>query len=210
MDTARLELPTNLAKSWRQDLLAGFLVFLIALPLCLGIAAACGYPPIAGIFTAVIGGILSTFISNSELTIKGPAAGLIVIAIGCVMDFGGDGRIPLTPAGLQAYRTALGVGVAAGVLQILFALFRTRILGEFFPTSAVHGMLAAIGVIIIAKQVPIAVGVGNRGEPLELIREIPEKIAGMNPEIALIGGISLIILFGFPLLRNRYLRMIPA
>lgn len=214
MNPAKTEAPRGnlqgLLKYWRQDLLAGFLVFLIALPLCLGIAAACGYPPIAGIFTAVIGGILSTFISNSELTIKGPAAGLIVIAIGCVMDFGGDGRIPLTADGLQAYRLALGVGVAAGVLQILFALFRTGILGEFFPTSAVHGMLAAIGVIIIAKQVPIAVGVGNRGEPLELIRDIPEKIAGMNPQIALIGGISLIILFGFPLLRNRYLRMIPA
>jgi MFS superfamily sulfate permease-like transporter len=199
-------------KYFRYDILSGFLVFLIALPLCLGISLACGYPAIAGIFTAIIGALVTPFISNSELTIKGPAAGLIVIVIGCVESFGGDGAMGgFTAQDMSAYRMALAVGVVAAVLQIIFALVRAGVLGEFFPLSAVHGMLAAIGVIIIAKQVPVALGVQARGEPLEMLRNIPTYFKNMNPEIALIGGVCVAIMFLWPLVQKRFgLKALPA
>jgi MFS superfamily sulfate permease-like transporter len=201
------------ARYFKYDLVSGFLVFLIALPLCLGIALACGYPAIAGIFTAIVGAIVCTFLSNSELTIKGPAAGLIVIAIGCVESFGGDGAVGgFTAQDMSAYRMALAVGVAAAVLQILFGFLRAGILGEFFPLSAVHGMLAAIGVIIIIKQIPVALGVQGSGEPLEMLREIPNYVRELNPEIALIGAVGVLIMFLWPLIQKstRPLKAIPG
>jgi MFS superfamily sulfate permease-like transporter len=198
----------------KSDLTSGLLVFLIALPLCLGISLASGFPPIAGVFTAIIGAILTTFLSNSELTIKGPAAGLIVIVIGCIEDFGGNGMIGGWDASdLTAYKAALAVGVVAAVLQIIFGIFRAGILGEFFPAAAVHGMLAAIGIIIMIKQFPVALGVlGAGGEPLEMLREVPRFIAQANPAIAAIGMVSLIIMFAWPTVRRKvaFLKPIPA
>ena len=200
---------SGFGRYWSSDLLSGFLVFLIALPLCLGISLACGYPAIAGIFTAIIGGLVATFFSNSELTIKGPAAGLIVIAIGCVTEFGFTaGRDPA--ADIQAYRLALGVGVVAGAIQILFGVFRSGILGEFFPSAAVHGLLASIGVIIFAKQLPVTLGLGSEGTPLELLARIPSYFTDMHPQVAVIGIVSLVIVFGYPLLKIPGIRAIPA
>jgi MFS superfamily sulfate permease-like transporter len=227
MPFERLNQPASLlAKfkaNWKCDLLAGFLVFLIALPLCLGISLASGYPAIAGIYTAIIGGILCSFISNSELTIKGPAAGLIVIMVAAVTELGGGGTAQsfseLTKEqAFNGYRLALGVGVAAGMIQIVFGLLRLGRFGDFFPLSAVHGMLAAIGIIIIAKQFPLVIGVTDfklgdksaRDGPIALLLRIPEFIGHTNPEIALIGLIGLFTLFGLPFVRNPLIRRVPG
>lgn len=194
----------GLQQNWKSDLSSGFFVFLIALPLCLGISMASGFPPVAGLFTAIIGGLVVSFFGGSQLTIKGPAAGLIVIALGAVEELGkGDA--------LLGYKLALAAIVAAGVLQIVFGLLKSGILSDFFPSAAVHGMLAAIGVIIAAKQLHTLVGVKPEGkETLELLMEIPRSFGLMNPEIFIIGAVSLLILFLFPLIKHPLAKKIPA
>ena len=199
--TSRSSLSTDELKN---DLTSGFFVFLIALPLCLGIAMASGFPPIAGIMTAVVGGLISTFLGSSALTIKGPAAGLIVIAIGAVTELGGGD--PMT-----GYKRALAVGVIAALIQIVFSLFRAATLGIAMSPSVVHGMLSAIGVIIIAKQAHTMVGVKPESKGvLDLLAEIPHSLAHANPEIAAIGLLSLAILFGLPLIKKPWAKKVPA
>lgn len=203
-----IEIPANgfagLKQNWKSDLISGFLVFLIALPLCLGISMASGFPPVAGIFTAIIGGIIVSFFGGSNLTIKGPAAGLIVIALGAVNDLGGGDP-------LKGYTLALGAIVVAGFVQVVLGLIKSGNLSDFFPSAAVHGMLAAIGIIIAAKQIHTLLGVKPAGkETLHLISEIPHSIRNLNPEIFIIGFVSLLILFGLPLIKNKYVKRIPA
>lgn len=187
-----------------EDLKSGFLVSLIALPLCLGIALASGFPPIGGVITAIVGGVVTSFLGSARLTIKGPAAGLIVIAIGAVTELGQGDPV-------AGYKRALAVGVVAALIQIAFSLVRVATAGVAMSPSVVHGMLAAIGVIIISKQSHVLLGVTpSAKEPLELLAEIPNSLLHMNPEIALIGGTALLILFGMPLLRFRWARKVPA
>ena len=195
----------GLKENWRNDLLSGFLVFLIALPLCLGISMASGFPPSAGIITAIIGGILVSRVSGSFITINGPAAGLIVVVLGAVQALGeGDA--------MSGYRYALAAIVVASIIQILMGIFKAGRLSSFFPASVIHGMLAAIGIIIMAKQVHVMLGnAPEKGSSLfSTIAQVPHSLMNMNHEIAIIGFTGLIILIIWSKLKNPLLRMIPA
>jgi len=198
-------------KSLRFDLVAGFLVFLIALPLCLGISVASGFPAINGVFTAIAGGLICSLLSNSELTIKGPAAGMIAIVLGCVMDFkaatGSENIMDYLP-----YVAA--VGVISGVIQMLFGLFKVGKLADSFPSAVIHGLLASIGLIIIGKQMYPLLGLKPNGstEAYEAYFELPSHIGNYAWQVAVIGLSSLAILFIYPLLKKRFAicKIVPA
>ncbi|MDZ4695978.1 MAG: SulP family inorganic anion transporter [Deltaproteobacteria bacterium] len=186
-----------------DDLRAGFIVFLIALPLCLGISIASGFPPVAGVLTAIVGGLVVTPLGSARFTIKGPAAGLIVIAIGAVTELGqGDGTL--------GYRRALAVGVVAAVIQIVFALLKAASVGVAIAPSVVHGMLAAIGVIIVSKQSHTMMGVVPSAKgPLPLLAEIPHSLMNANPEIFLMGIVAIAVLIILPRLKLPGIRKVP-
>ena len=183
--------------------MSGFILSLIALPLSLGIAIASGAPPMAGLFAAIVGGIFVSQTSGSYVTINGPAAGLIVVIVNSVDRLGG---------GIPGYHATLAAVVIAGCALFVLGLCRAGMLGNLFPATVVHGMLAAIGFIIIAKEIPPFLGVKPPSkEPLQIFAHVPDMIANMNPEIALIGAVSLVILIAFTLLnKNPVVKRIPA
>ena len=129
----------------RADLLSGMVVFLVALPLCLGIAVASGAPPFAGIIAGIIGGLIVAPLSGSPLGVSGPAAGLAVIVYGAIEQLG-------------AYPTFLAAVVVAGVVQVLLGVLKAGVIGYYFPSSVIKGMLSGIGIIIFLKQIPHAFG----------------------------------------------------
>ena len=186
-----------------NDVKSGFLIFLIALPLCLGIAMASSVPPIAGVFTAIVGGIVATFLGSARLTIKGPAAGLIVIVIGAVQELG-QGDL------LLGYKRCLAVGAMAAIFQIIFSRLGAGRVATLMPHNVIHGMLAAIGVIIVAKQIHILLGVVPHSKtPIELLEEIPTSLMNANPEILIIGALTLSMLLLWPLVPSRATKIVP-
>lgn len=134
----------NYIQHFRTDLLSGLVVFLVALPLCLGIAVASGAPPFAGIITGVIAGILVGVLSGSNVSVSGPAAGLIAIVLAAITDMG--------------YEPFLLAVIIAGGIQLLLGFLKAGSISAYFPTSVIEGMLAAIGIIIIKKEIPHAIG----------------------------------------------------
>ena len=129
----------------KQDIPAGVVVFLVALPLCLGIALASGAPLFSGIIAGMVGGIVVSWLSGSQLSVSGPAAGLTVIVYNAIEQLG-------------SFQGFLVCVVSAGVIQLILGFLKAGIISAFFPSSVIKGMLAAIGLILIIKQIPHAVG----------------------------------------------------
>ena len=143
MSSRFITLPT--LDSARRDVPSGLVVFLVALPLCLGIALASGAPLFAGVIGGIVGGVVISLFSGSELSVSGPAAGLTVIVAAAVVKMGG----------FPAFTVAVAL---SGLLQIVFGMLRAGVIGDYIPNSVIKGMLAAIGIVIILKQIPHALG----------------------------------------------------
>jgi len=188
----------------KQDLICGFLVSLIALPLSIGISIASGAPPAAGILAAFVGGVIGALYSGSKVTINGPAAGLIVIVAAAILEMGAGNP-------LAGFRAMLACTLIAGVLQMIMGKLKLANLGLAFPSTVVHGMLAAIGLIIVSKQIHAAMGVSpSASSPFGLIAEIPTSMGLANPAIAAIATAALAIMFLWPFLPNKISRILPA
>jgi MFS superfamily sulfate permease-like transporter len=129
----------------KSDFAAGLVVFLVALPLCLGIALASGAPLFSGVISGIVGGIVVGFLSQSHLSVSGPAAGLTAIVLTAITDLG-------------AFPVFLTAVFIAGMLQLLLGFIKAGSISNYFPTNVIEGMLAGIGVIIILKQIPHAFG----------------------------------------------------
>lgn len=132
-------------KNLKDDLPASLVVFLVALPLCLGIAVASGASPMAGIISGIVGGIVVGALSGSSLSVSGPAAGLTAIVYTAIVS-------------MESYEMFLLAVVVAGIIQVIMGQLKAGIIGYYFPNAVIKGMLAAIGLILILKQIPHAVG----------------------------------------------------
>ena len=136
---------TNLFSYFNADFASGLVVFLVALPLCLGISLASGAPPLSGIISGIVGGVVVGFLSKSHLSVSGPAAGLTAIVLTAITDLG-------------AFDVFLLAVFIAGLIQLILGFIKAGSISNYFPTNVIEGMLAGIGIIIILKQIPHAVG----------------------------------------------------
>lgn len=194
----------------RSNLIAGFVVSLIALPLALGLAIASGFPMVAGIVTAVVGGVLVSILGGSHVTITGPGYGLVVVLLSAVTVLG-EGDVQ------AGYLYALSAVVLSGVLILVFGFLRFGSISDFFPATAIQGMLSAIGVMLLVKQLYVMLGdLKTKGKILDLILGIPDLFgslkgaqAGVLYAVGL-GVVSLMIMVFYSRIRNRFFRLIPA
>lgn len=178
-------------KTWQKDLPASIVVFLVALPLCLGIALASGAPLISGLISGIIGGVVVGFLSKSPLSVSGPAAGLSVIVFNAIET-------------LPTFEIFLLAVFLSGLFQIALGLIKAGIIGDFIPVSVIKGMLAAIGILIIMKEIPYFFGYEGKGlfeglDPgtglMHVGRHVGEALEKVQPGAIFISVVSLVFLF---------------
>jgi MFS superfamily sulfate permease-like transporter len=207
--TPSVGLNPSVENTLRYDLTAGLVVFLVALPLCLGIALASGAPLFAGVIAGVVGGTVVAALSGSQISVAGPAAGLAVIVANAIQTSG-------------TYQIFLCAVVAAGMFQILLGVLRMGGIGNYVPNSVIKGMLAAIGIVIILKQIPHALGRDSdfegdfafvRATGSNTLEELAEAVVSANPAALVISALSLaiLLLWDRPEVRNvRLFKQIPG
>jgi MFS superfamily sulfate permease-like transporter len=189
----------------KENFPSGLVVFLVALPLCLGIALASGAPPLSGVIAGIIGGLVIGYLSNSNISVSGPAAGLTAIVLTAITDLG-------------AFELFLCAGIIAGLLQLILGFIRAGSISNYFPNNVIEGMLAGIGIIIILTQIPHALGFDKDFEGNQSLfangfnpKYFTELLAGVNPGAIIITLISMGILLVwdyFPALKK--IKMIPG
>lgn len=193
------------------NIFAGFVVSLVALPLGLGLAIASEAPPIAGIISAVVGGVVVALLGGSQLTIAGPGNGLVIVLLSSITLLG-EGNL------YQGYLFTLAAVALSGMLIFLFGVFRFGALSEFFPASALQGMLAAIGIGILSKQIHVMLGITTAaGSPISLLAQVPESVlfiiqnASLEVLVAASMGVGcLLILTLYSRIRNPVFHLVPA
>ena len=194
-----------------RNIFSGFVVSLVALPLGLGLAIASEAPPIAGVIASIVGGVICSIFGGSNLTITGPGNGLVIVLLYSITSLG-NGDL------YQGYLYTLAAIVFSGVLMFLFGVFRLGALSEFFPSSSLQGMLAAIGIGILAKQLHVMLGVTTvNGAPLNVLSKVPDTLSFLFSNLTLyfwipvfLGLFSLVVLIFYSRLRSPLFRMVPA
>jgi MFS superfamily sulfate permease-like transporter len=200
---------TNYLAHLGKDIPAGLVVFFVALPLCLGISLASGAPLLAGVITGIVGGVLVAWLSGSQLSVSGPAAGLTVIVLNGIETLG-------------AYESFLLAVVLAGAIQLVLGFMKAGVIGLYFPSSVIKGMLAAIGLILILKQIPHFLGADEdffgemnffQPDGRNTFSELGFAFSHIELGALIIGVISLavLLLWDNPTIKNnKFLKLVPG
>ena len=183
----------GLKENWRSDLSAALSVSLVALPLALGIAVASEVSPMAGVLSAIIGGVVTTFFRGGHLAINGPAAGLIAVILGGLVAL--DGNINYVLAAI----------VVSGAIQTILGFLKMGRFAKLLPSSVLHGILAAIGVIIFAKQAHYALGTTSKADTtIGTLFDIFYKLPEANPIVFLIALVGILVLVFYKKIKHKF------